>query len=186
MLRWLSLISFPILLTACTAVSGISPYAEMPTCPPPGAKFPADHYCYYTLEITDIDEQGERAAGKVPMSQIEWNKNQNEGFIFKDMVKQATPLEKFPPFEYSFPVKGGTKDLMRGQVAQFKSKANSGTLQLLSNDDVCREKFDSMQMHANGKYPGGPTEKYSDYTSDPEFQAELKKCPQLKDLKFPK
>jgi hypothetical protein len=70
-------------------------------------------------------------------------------------------------------------------VAQFKSKANSGTLELLSNDDVCKEKFDSMQMHVNGTYPGGG-EKYGDYTSDPDFQAELKKCPKLKDLNFPK
>jgi hypothetical protein len=185
MLRWLSPISFPILLTACTAVSGITPYADTPTCPPPGAKFPGDHECYYTLEITEIDEQAGRAAGKIPRSQVEWNKNQNEGFMFKDMVRQATPIDHFPFFEYSFPVKGSTKDLAKGQVAQFKSKANSGTLELLSSDAVCKEKFDSMQLHVNGKYPGGATVPYGDYTSDPEFQAELKKCPQLKDLKFP-
>lgn len=184
LLRWRLLsVSFTIWLTACSAVSGISPYADTPTCPPPGAIFRADHDCYYTLEITDIDEQAGRAAGKIPKSQIEWNKNQNEGFAFKDMVRHATPVDKFPFFEYSFPVKGGTKDLMKGQVAQFKSKASSGTLELLS--DVCNEKLISLQKHVNGEYPGGG-EQYGDYTGDPDFQAELKKCPDLKSLKFPK
>lgn len=190
--RWLAVVLFSALLPGCGLVKGISPFAAKPECGPPTSmsdsdgkittqemkdpETPEDKNCYYTLQITDIDEKAGRATGQVPLSQVQRLAKEGDGFDLSNLTRRMTPIENYPRYKYNVQVEGGTTGLTKGEVAYFMRKPGSNALMYYSSDKVCAEKERMIRDHA-------AKNKYKPYDIPDEY---IRECPNLEHMSWEK
>ena len=174
--KWLSVVLVPALFAGCSLVMNLSPYADRPGCPPPGAKQDSDKSqtaeCFYTLQITEFEKGADHASGKIPISEIERMKKENDGIDFGDLARRTLPAENYPRHEYTFQVEGKTDGIEEKLVAHFVSIPGSSKLEFLDMPAYCEKQMQLIRKHRkDGDY------KFYDI---PEHL--IKECPILKDV----
>jgi hypothetical protein len=162
-----------VLLSALVTGCAISPYAEKPTCPDPGALQTRE--CYYTLRMVKNTNPG-WASGKIDPSTIVANNENVDWIDWGTLTRQFTPVEKYPEFIYNFPVVETKSEFTEGSLAHFVSKPNSSTLVYLTDKDVCARKKQAILKHAEGKYDPSYEKKQDPY---PIPKKEIEDCPEL-------
>ena|SRR5215831_3353740 len=185
--RWPTVMLLPVLLTGCSFISGLSPYAYRPTCATAGAtperkaspnelseKYRLDGNCYYKLLIVDKDDSAGWAKGHVPKTEIEWNKKQPDKWSFRNAYRRMLNLDNVPLDIYKFQVENGVKGINLNEVAYFVKEPDKDALTFKTKDEMCALRDQLIQNTIDKFY------KNLDYPI--KVPADLKQeCPKLKD-----
>jgi hypothetical protein len=163
--KWLAIPVLAVFIVGCDSknkdILGLGPYAEKPTCGPPGAEQIA--VCYYALQMkknTDETPPG-WARGTPDRKALEESQKS---------IKIVKHLGNMPYWTYTFRVDSHSGDFKEGEIANFKSTPGKSTLTFIATDAWCDEAKAFILNDAKTN-PNAP------YEIPPE---KIEQCPQLK------